>query len=133
MILYLNTTYLNNIHFALIEAAPLKNGKGKITLKETKHELKYNEHHNTLGFISTFLKKAGIKKPETTINKIIVCSGPGSFTGTRVGVTIAQGLGYGWNIPVHAISVEQIPKNLKDLVTLKVGKKVAAQYNRPAV
>lgn len=34
------------------------------------------------------------------VNLIKVCIGPGSFTGTRVGVITAKGLGYGAGIPV---------------------------------
>ncbi|MES2097593.1 MAG: tRNA (adenosine(37)-N6)-threonylcarbamoyltransferase complex dimerization subunit type 1 TsaB [Pseudomonadota bacterium] len=35
---------------------------------------------------------------------ILVDVGPGSFTGIRVGVAAARGLGLGWGIPVHGYS-----------------------------
>ncbi len=38
------------------------------------------------------------------INKIYVISGPGSFTGTRIAVTVAKTLSYALNIPVKSIS-----------------------------
>ncbi len=38
------------------------------------------------------------------INKIYVISGPGSFTGTRIAVTVANPLSYALNIPVKSIS-----------------------------
>lgn len=35
---------------------------------------------------------------------ILVDCGPGSFTGIRVGIAAARGLGFGWGVPVHGFS-----------------------------
>ncbi len=37
-------------------------------------------------------------------NAILVDVGPGSFTGVRVGLAAARGLGIGWGVPVHGFS-----------------------------
>lgn len=39
-----------------------------------------------------------------TVNKIFVVNGPGSFTGIRVGVTIAKTIGFCLNIPIIKLS-----------------------------
>jgi tRNA threonylcarbamoyladenosine biosynthesis protein TsaB len=37
-------------------------------------------------------------------DEIWVDCGPGSFTGIRVGIAAARGLGFGWGVPVHGFS-----------------------------
>src|SRR3989344_1524932 len=49
--------------------------------------------------IDKLLKRNKIKPVD--ISEIEVNSGPGSFTGTRVGVAIANALGFGLDIPVN--------------------------------
>jgi tRNA threonylcarbamoyl adenosine modification protein YeaZ len=48
------------------------------------------------------LDKNGIKRQD--IGLIVCTKGPGSFTGVRIGLSAAQGLAYGLNVPLTAIS-----------------------------
>ena len=57
-----------------------------------------------LPFIDELLKKQGIKLEDIT--EIEVNTGPGSFTGLRVGVSVANALGWVLGVPVNG-------KNLK--------------------
>ncbi len=45
-------------------------------------------------------EKISIKK----IKKIIIINGPGSFTGIRIGISVAKVMGYSLNIPIYPIS-----------------------------
>ena len=63
-------------------------------------------HSETLmPMIDSCLKLCGLTCAD--IDLYAVNAGPGSFTGTRVGVTIAKALGLAWGIPVIALSKEK--------------------------
>ena len=62
--------------------------------------------HDTSGKMMPVLAQAFEKanlKPQD-INKIFVVTGPGSFTGIRVGLTVAKTMAYSLNIPIVPIS-----------------------------
>lgn len=63
------------------------------------YEFERGHNDRTLTYLAAFLKTYKIKP--TDIKKIQAFSGPGSYTGVRVGVTIAQALGFAWNVPVQ--------------------------------
>lgn len=116
MILYLDTTDYKTMHFALLGKA----------VHEQRFEIAYNENWKTLDHLNQFLKKN--KASVADITKIIVCSGPGSFNGTRVGVTIAQGLAFSNKIPLVAIAKDKVPADLAKLASFKGGKKIEIEY-----
>ena len=75
-------------------AALIANG----ALVDERHEVVGRGHAERL--IPMIAELLGDRRPET----IAVDCGPGSFTGIRVGLAAARGLGLGWNIPVTGFS-----------------------------
>lgn len=59
-----------------------------------------SEKENSKMMMPTIKKILGKKKPDS----IIICNGPGSFTGVRLGVTIAKTLAYTLEVPIRTIS-----------------------------
>ena len=63
----------------------------------------------TLLLIEKILKKNNINKKD--LDEILVNTGPGSFTGTRVGVAIANALGFALDVRVNGTKLKQaLPK-----------------------
>ena len=71
-----------------------------ITERKKEYGTKLSEE--ALPEIIEMMEEAKIKP--TDINKIIVVKGPGSFTGIRIGITIAKVWAWGLNIPITTIS-----------------------------
>jgi len=64
---------------------------------------------NILSFIDELLTVNGLKPSD--LNAVSVSSGPGSYTGLRIGVSTAKGLAYGNDIPLIAVPTLQIIQN----------------------
>lgn len=67
--------------------------------------LKSSERHHsdfTMPMIESVLKNNNLTVHE--LDEILVVNGPGSFTGVRIGVTIAKTLAYTLNIPIKTIT-----------------------------
>lgn len=71
----------------------------RLDKKEYSHEVSSPRDQNILGFIQQTMATLG-KTPQD-ITSIEVNPGPGSFTGTRVGVAIANALGFSLGLPVN--------------------------------
>ncbi|WP_445506901.1 tRNA (adenosine(37)-N6)-threonylcarbamoyltransferase complex dimerization subunit type 1 TsaB [Niallia sp. 03190] len=64
--------------------------------------LKKNHSVRAMPAIEQLMKECDIKPKELT--KIVVAKGPGSYTGVRIGVTIAKTLAWTLNIPLVGVS-----------------------------
>ena len=67
--------------------------------KKFKAEARKEKSQRLLPFIDELLKKQGRKIEE--ISEIEVNTGPGSFTGLRVGLSVANTLGWALKVPVN--------------------------------
>jgi tRNA threonylcarbamoyladenosine biosynthesis protein TsaB len=79
---------------------------GNSVLGEFTTNLKKNHSTRAMPAIDELMKKIDIKPKE--LNMIAVAEGPGSYTGVRIGVTIAKTLAWTLNIPLVTVSSLQI-------------------------
>ncbi|MED4073992.1 tRNA (adenosine(37)-N6)-threonylcarbamoyltransferase complex dimerization subunit type 1 TsaB [Priestia endophytica] len=64
--------------------------------------VKKNHSVRAMPSVETLLKDCGIKPKD--LERIVVAKGPGSYTGVRIGVTIAKTLSWSLNIPLVGVS-----------------------------
>ena len=85
-------------HNELIKIILFKDGK-ILTDIEKMSNMQHSVY--TMPMIEEILKENNIES--SNLNEIIVVNGPGSFTGVRIGVTIAKTMAYLLNIPIKSI------------------------------
>lgn len=78
---------------------------GKVIAEHISH-LKKNHSVRAMPAIDELLKECGLKTSDLT--QIAVAKGPGSYTGVRIGVTIAKTLAWSLNIPVKTVSSHEV-------------------------
>ena len=82
----------------------LSKGEQLLSLKESKDE---KAHGKLLtGFIEEILKDAGLSFDE--LDALAVGKGPGSYTGLRLGVSVAKGICYAKDLPLIALNTLEV-------------------------
>jgi len=109
----MNTLFISTFNESVIVGL-LKDGKLNLN-----KEISSSNNHSTnlVPTIQKVLEESNIKIKE--INEIIVVNGPGSFTGVRIGVTVAKTLAYTLKAKIKTItSIEAL--SLNDVISNKI-------------
>lgn len=119
MILIIDTTEREKIYLSFFE-------KGEERCFEFETE---DQSNDLLIAIDGILKQE--KKTLKDLKAILVNQGPGSFTGVRVGVTVANTLAWTLNIPVYGYRAGELKKiltNVSESEQTKFSKIVLPEY-----
>lgn len=131
MYLYINTANGNDIVLALLTQ------QGQF-LKFKKIKAQYKQSEKLLREIDKLgTKIKGFKDLKKSIKGIIVIKGPGSFTALRIGLTTANTMAWGLNLPIVGLMLnenidekELILKGYNKIKKLKKFKAVMPEYGR---
>ena len=93
MVLYIDTCY------KILNVALYENDKVLLYYSE---KLENNMTDKTLKYINKLFEES--KRDISDLTKVIVVNGPGSFTGIRIGLTIAKTIAFSLNIPIITLS-----------------------------
>jgi tRNA threonylcarbamoyladenosine biosynthesis protein TsaB len=75
---------------------------GETVMGEYISNIKKNHSVRVMPAIQTLMEECNIKPAE--LSKIVVAEGPGSYTGVRIGVTIAKTMAWSLEIPLSGVS-----------------------------
>lgn len=99
-------------------------GKGGVLVDLEENHDKENNHSKLLTvFVNKLLNRQNLKVSD--LSAVCVGKGPGSYTGLRIGVSVAKGLCYGAGIPLlavgslHAMALGMIEQLTEDTTTVK--------------
>lgn len=76
--------------------------KDSTVIGESITYLKKNHSLRAMPTVEALMKECGVVPSE--LSKIVVAKGPGSYTGVRIGVTLAKTLAWTLSIPISAVS-----------------------------
>jgi tRNA threonylcarbamoyl adenosine modification protein YeaZ len=111
MILYINTTERDFLKFALIDNKSIGLDNPILSINNIGNK----QSENMIFLLNKFLKSRKVKL--TSLSKIIVNRGPGSFTSVRIGIVLANTLSYSLKIPI--VGVENFnPEKKEDYLEL---------------
>ncbi len=81
--------------------------------------------------LSRLLEECGLSWPD--VSGIVVYEGPGSFTGLRIGITVANSIAYAQKIPIVGSTTDDwIPLGIAKLENTQVGAYVIPEYGGEA-
>lgn len=88
--------------------------------REFIREVSSPREQDVFGLITSSFEKLNLKP--TDISEILVNLGPGSFTGTRIGVSIANVLGFALKVPVNGqkLPIEPVYSSPPSITSKKV-------------
>lgn len=118
MYLLIDLSSLNRVHLVLFD---------EMKIVEFQEEGKNRE---ALSCIDRFLSEQ--KCLRTDVRGIMVVVGTGGFTSTRIGTTVANGFAYALQIPVLAITADQVgmvQELIPELLSQPVEQYVSAAYS----
>lgn len=61
------------------------------------------ENANHASLLPRFVDELLQESQGLSVDAIALSEGPGSYTGLRIGTSLAKGLAYGWNVPIVAV------------------------------
>jgi tRNA threonylcarbamoyladenosine biosynthesis protein TsaB len=91
-----------NIETAATTCSIAVSENGKVVFEEISAD--ENSHSSKLG---VFIESA-LQHLENKVDAVAVSSGPGSYTGLRIGISMAKGLCYGWRVPLISVPTLKI-------------------------
>jgi tRNA threonylcarbamoyladenosine biosynthesis protein TsaB len=94
-------TYILHLESATKACSVALSFEGKLKQVKEITEDNFSHGENLTLFVEEILKKENISPKD--LSAISISSGPGSYTGLRIGVSVAKGLCYALNIPLIAI------------------------------
>ena len=129
MILYIDTTNGTHIVIALSD-------KDNIVARR-KLKAQHRQAEKLLPAIDKLISKVHKNVDLTSLTGIVVVSGPGPFTATRIGVTTANALAYGLNIKIMSLraddfdsTADMVVKGSQKLKKAKLGGVIEPFYER---
>lgn len=101
MILIINTTPSDHLEIILADK--------KDDFKVKKIPGKFNQAEKLLPAVANLLEAQKVKPEKLSVVGVVI--GPGGFTSVRIGVAVANGMGYGLNLPIVAIKRDEFVDN----------------------
>lgn len=112
MILYIDTSDLYKLYFGLFDPVTCRFKQQNISVRK-------KNASSTLRLLAKFLRGHGVLPDKNKIgsggcgiDKIFVVKEPGSFTGIRVGISMALALSLAWRASLRALKKERFQKEI---------------------